>query len=96
VSGVLAAAAYTERSPFEIFNLGGSATTTLSELIAMIEEAVGKKASIRQLPDQPGDVPQTYADVDKARRLLEYEPRTPIREGVRKYAEWFVANQCRQ
>jgi UDP-glucuronate 4-epimerase len=90
VAGVLAATAYTTRSPFEIFNLGGSATTTLSELIAMIGEAVGKEAIIRQMPEQPGDVPRTYADVDKARRLLGYEPRTPIREGVRKYAGWFA------
>ena len=96
VAGVLAATAYTLESPFEIFNLGGSATTTLSELIAMIEHAVGKKAWIRQLPEQPGDVPRTYADVDKARRLLGYEPRTPIREGVRKYVEWFMANQPRK
>jgi UDP-glucuronate 4-epimerase len=96
VSGVLAAAAYTGCSPFEIFNLGGSATTTLSELIAMIEDTVGKKALIRQLPDQPGDVPRTYADVDKAHRLLGYEPRTPIREGVRKYADWFAANLGRK
>ncbi|MDP3851775.1 MAG: SDR family NAD(P)-dependent oxidoreductase [Luteolibacter sp.] len=91
VQGVLAAAAYTEVSPFEIFNLGGSATTTLAELIAMIEQAAGGKAVIRQLPDQPGDVPKTYADVDKARRLLGYEPHTPIREGVRKYAAWAAA-----
>ena len=96
VSGVLAATAYTLESPFEIFNLGGSATTTLSELIEMIEKAVGKQAVIRQLPEQPGDVPRTYADVDKARRLLGYEPRTPIREGVRKYADWFAANHGRK
>jgi UDP-glucuronate 4-epimerase len=91
VEGVLAAAAYTVQSPFEIFNLGGSATTTLAELIAMIEDAVGKKAVIRQLPDQPGDVPKTYADVEKAHRLLGYEPHTPIREGVCKYAAWLAA-----
>ncbi len=88
VQGILGAAAYTEVSSFEIFNLGGSATTTLSELIRMVEETVGKKAEIRQLPDQPGDVPQTYADVRKAHQLLDYESRTPIREGVKKYARW--------
>lgn len=96
VQGVLAAAAHTRESSFEIFNLGGSATTTLAELIAMIEDAAGGKAIIRQLPDQPGDVPKTFADVDKARRLLGYEPRTPIREGVRKYAEWFAAGHGRE
>jgi UDP-glucuronate 4-epimerase len=96
VAGVLAATAHTLESPFEIFNLGGSATTTLSELIEMIGDAVGEQAVIRQLSDQPGDVPRTYADVDKARRLLGYEPRTPIREGVRKYAEWFAAKHGRK
>lgn len=88
VEGILAAAAYTEVSAFEIFNLGGSATTTLAELISLVEDAVGKKATIRQLPDQQGDVPKTYADVSKAHRVLGYEPRTPIREGIRKYAAW--------
>lgn len=88
IQGILAAAAYTEKSSFEIFNLGGSATTTLAELIALIEEAVGRKAIIRHLPDQPGDVPRTYADVSKAHRLLTYEPLTPIAEGVKKYAAW--------
>ena len=94
VEGTLAAAAYTEESPFEIFNLGGSATTTLAELISMVENAVGKKAVIRRLPDQQGDVPRTYADVTKARRLLGYEPRTPIFEGIRKYAGWLEASQA--
>jgi UDP-glucuronate 4-epimerase len=91
VQGILAAAAYTETSSFEIFNLGGSATTTLAELIQLIEDAVGQKAQIRQLPDQPGDVPKTYADVEKAHRLLDYQPHTPIRDGVRKYAAWLAA-----
>ncbi len=90
IRGVLAAAKYTDVSPFEIFNLGGSATTTLDELIALISETVGREAIIRQLPDQPGDVPRTYADVDKARRLLDYEPQTSIRQGILKYFEWHV------
>ena len=89
VQGILATARYTEESSFEIFNLGGSATTTLNELITIVEDAVGSKAIINQLPDQPGDVPRTYADVGKARRLLGYEPRTDIREGIAKYVAWF-------
>jgi UDP-glucuronate 4-epimerase len=88
VSGILAAADYLETSPFEIFNLGGAATTTLNELIGMVEGAVGKKAVIHQLPDQPGDVPRTFADVSKAERLLGYHPKTPIREGIIRYVEW--------
>lgn len=88
VSGVLAAAAHLEKSPFEIFNLGGSATTSLNELIALVEAATGRRANIVQKPEQPGDVPRTYADVTKAARLLGYAPRTPIRDGVAKYVEW--------
>lgn len=88
VRGILAAAAYTEKSAFEIFNLGGSATTSLNELIALVEEAVGKKALVREVAEQPGDVPRTFADVEKARRLLGYEPRMPIRDGVRGYVNW--------
>ena len=70
-------------SDFEIINLGGSAANTLSQLIAGIEEILGKKATIHYLPDQPGDVPLTFADVSKARRLLGYTPATPLRPGPR-------------
>lgn len=93
VRGILAAAAYTETSAFEIFNLGGSATTSLNELIALVEDAVGRKALVREVAEQPGDVPRTFADVGKARRLLGYEPRTPIREGVRGYVQWRRARE---
>jgi UDP-glucuronate 4-epimerase len=88
IQGVLAAARYTEKSSFEIFNLGGSATTTLNELIALVEQATGRTAVINQLPDQPGDVPRTFADVTKAAQLLGYEPHTPIKNGIAKYVDW--------
>lgn len=91
VRGVLAAAAYTEKSAFEIFNLGGAATTTLNELVALVEAATGKAATIRQMENQPGDVPLTYADVTKAERLLGYRPETAIREGVARYVEWCLS-----
>lgn len=93
IQGVVAAARYTDVSDFEIFNLGGSATTTLNELIELVENTVGRKAIIRQLPDQPGDVPRTFADVDKARRLLGYEPRTPVDLGLKRYTEWVESCQ---
>ena len=88
IDGIIAATEYDERA-FEIFNLGGAATTTLSELIQLIEAATGKKAIIEQLPEQPGDVPQTYADVSKAAQLLNYAPKTNIQAGIEKYVEWF-------
>ena len=87
VTGVMAALKY-DRSSFEIFNLGGFATTTLSELIRMIEMETGRKAEIHQLPDQAGDVPRTYADVSKSAALLDYQPQVPIREGIRRYVKW--------
>jgi UDP-glucuronate 4-epimerase len=69
--------------------LGGSQTVTLNDLIATIEEAVGKKAIINQLSEQPGDVPLTSADVSKAQSLLHFKPTTTIAQGVPKYVEWF-------
>jgi len=88
VEGILAAADYHD-ADFEIFNLGGSATTTLTELIKMIEEACGLRAKIEVVGDQPGDVPRTFADVSKAHNLLGYSPKTPIADGIKKYVEWF-------
>jgi UDP-glucuronate 4-epimerase len=73
----------------DVFNLGESQTTTLNELIAAIEQALGKKANIHKMPEQPGDVPLTYANIDKARRLLGYNPHTKIAEGIPKFVEWF-------
>lgn len=94
VAGMLAATDHLQKSAFEIFNLGGSATTSLNELIALVELATGRRAEIVQKPEQPGDVPRTYADVTKAGRLLGYAPRTPIREGVAKYVEWARGQAC--
>jgi len=77
----------------DVFNLGESQTTTLNELIASLEEALGKKAVIRRMPEQPGDVPLTYANIDKARRLLGYDPHTKIAEGIPKFVEWFQSKK---
>lgn len=71
----------------EIINLGGEKPVTLSEMVATIERVLGKKARIKRLPDQPGDVPITYADIRKARRLLDYAPSVSFEEGVRRYVE---------
>ncbi len=74
---------------FEIINLGNSKPVELRQLIGHIERALGREARIEWLPDQPGDVPVTYADVSKARRLLGYEPRFPIAQGIARFVEWF-------
>ena len=88
VEGILASLRY-EGDKFDIFNLGGSQTTTLQELIVAIEQALGKTALIESLPMQPGDVPRTFADVSKAGRLLGYAPHTPIKVGIPKFVEWY-------
>ena len=89
VSGVLAATEYTGSS-YEVINLGNNHTVTLREMIAGIEDALGVRARIETLPEQPGDVPQTWASVDKAQRLLGYRPSTPYADGVRKFATWLL------
>jgi UDP-glucuronate 4-epimerase len=87
VEGILGSLHY-QGSNYEVINLGNDQTVTLSEMIATIEEVVGKKAIINRLPEQPGDVPQTWADVSKAGVLFGYEPKTSFREGIEKYVEW--------
>lgn len=88
VQGVRGAVDYS-RAKFDIFNLGESETTSLSGLIEAIESAVGKKAVIERKPDQPGDMPATWADISKARLLLGYAPQTKIHEGIPKFVKWF-------
>jgi UDP-glucuronate 4-epimerase len=92
VQGVTAALRY-EGPNFDIFNLGENQTTTLSELIAEIEKALGKKALIECHPEQPGDMPLTAADITKARQLLGYDPRTKIPEGIPKFVEWYLSSR---
>ncbi len=89
VSGIIGALNYRTGPICDIFNLGGSQTVTLNDLIATIEAAVGKKAIIHQLPEQPGDVPLTSADVSKAQQLLDFRSKTTIAQGVPAYVEWF-------
>jgi UDP-glucuronate 4-epimerase len=89
IQGVMAAGKYTA-SDFEIINLGGSAANTLAQLISGIEEITGKIAWINYLPDQPGDVPLTFADVSKAGRLLGYTPDTPLKKGLERYLDWII------
>jgi UDP-glucuronate 4-epimerase len=88
IAGIRAAIDY-DKSNYEVINLGESRTVELRELIALLETALGKKAQINWQPLQPGDVPQTFADIEKARRLLNYHPQTQIEDGIRKFVDWF-------
>ena len=89
ISGVRAAIDYSQTN-YEVINLGESRTVELRELISLLENALGKKAQIDRQPTQPGDVPQTFADIAKARRLLNYNPRTQIEAGISLFIDWFI------
>jgi UDP-glucuronate 4-epimerase len=86
VDGVVACT--TRDFGYEIFNLGESQTVTLARLIELLEQALGVKAVVQRKPVQPGDVPITYANVDKARAKLGYQPRVKIDQGIPRFVEW--------
>ena len=87
VDGVIAA---TEKEfGYEIINLGESQTVELDRLIELIEQAMGEKAEINRQPAQPGDVPITFANIEKAQRLLGYNPQVKIEDGIPRFIEWF-------
>ena len=93
-SGILAAAEYdlegtADGRPFEIINLGNSHPVTLTELLESLELVIGRKAIRNRQPEQPGDVPRTWADVSKARRLLGYEPKTSFQSGLEGFVTWY-------
>jgi UDP-glucuronate 4-epimerase len=79
-------------SGYCIYNLGESRTTELRRLIGLLEEALGKKADIRQLGEQPGDVPVTFADISLAERELDYRPKVAVEDGIPRFVEWFLKN----
>jgi UDP-glucuronate 4-epimerase len=89
IQGIMAAFDY-DGPRYDLFNLGESETIQLKDLIAAIEKAVGKKAKINELPEQPGDVPLTCADISKARKLLGYNPTTPLSVGLPKFVQWIL------
>ena len=80
------------RFRFEIFNFGRSEPVELSTLISLIERCLSKTANIRQVPQQPGDVTITFADVGKSRRMLGYDPKVNIEEGIEAFVHWYKHN----
>jgi UDP-glucuronate 4-epimerase len=93
VAGIRAAIDY-DGSLYEVINLGNNQTVTLLEMIQGLEAALGAPAKIERLPEQPGDVPQTWASIEKAHRLLGYDPKTTYAEGVRPFAQWLSDSLC--
>jgi UDP-glucuronate 4-epimerase len=92
IQGTMVALDY-DGQMYDVFNLGESQTIQLKDLISALEDALKKKAKINRLPEQPGDMPRTYADISKARKLLGYNPTTKLSEGLPKFVEWFLRSQ---
>ena len=78
---------------YQIYNLGNGRPTRLNDFIRLVEEHSGRKAIINVMPEQPGDVPRTCADISKARELLGYDPKTPFSEGIAKLVKWYNASR---
>lgn len=91
VDGIISAINYND-TPYEIINLGGGAPVSLNQMIETIEKVLNKKATIEHLPMQPGDVSKTAADITKAKKLLNYNPKTSFKEGIIKFIEWEKSN----
>ncbi len=91
VMGALEANLLEEKKSYHVINLGGNQTISLTEMVSTLEEALDKKAHIRMLPMQPGDVVRTCADISKAQRLIGYAPSTSFRMGIGKFAAWLIA-----
>lgn len=90
VSGIVSAKNYVEKSEkiFDIFNLGGDKTVSLNEMVETIENALDKKAQLKRMPMQPGDVNRTCADITHSKNVLGYSPKTTFRDGIKKFVEW--------
>ncbi|MEC5381257.1 NAD-dependent epimerase [Aurantimonas sp. C2-6-R+9] len=79
----------TSNAPFRLFNIGNNAPVKLLDYVEALEEALGRKAERELLPLQPGDVPDTFADVSELERAIGYRPATPVREGVQAFVDWY-------
>lgn len=89
VDGTIAA---TERPvPYEIYNLGNSISVRLLEFIGILEEELGQVAEKNMMPMQPGDVAETFADIKKSRKDLGFNPKTPLKEGIKEFVAWYRA-----
>ncbi|MFC1925775.1 GDP-mannose 4,6-dehydratase [Chloroflexota bacterium] len=87
INGIMSA--MDKKYNYEIINLGDSEPVELKYLVSLIEENLGKRAKIEKLPDQPGDVPITYADISKAGELLDYHPKVKTENGIELFVDWY-------
>lgn len=81
---------------YDVFNLGNNTPVLLNDFITTLEEALGKKAIRKMMPQAKGDMPITYADISKSQQLLGYTPKTSLKEGLHQFANWFVEYQMAQ
>ena len=79
----------TSRAPWRVYNIGNNSPVELMDYIAALEKALGKEAEKELLPLQPGDVPDTYANVDDLIEHFGYKPSTSVEEGIRRFVEWY-------
>jgi UDP-glucuronate 4-epimerase len=84
----------TSSAPWRVYNIGGGKPIELLRYIELIEEATGKKADIELLPLQPGDIPDTEADVEALKNDVGYQPTTPVEVGVKNFVEWYCKYYC--
>jgi UDP-glucuronate 4-epimerase len=94
IDGTWAACGRVRPGEYAIYNLGGSRTTTLARLVELIAGALGAQPIIDRQPEQPGDVPITFADVTVSQRELGYAPKVPIEEGIRRFVAWYRAQRA--
>lgn len=94
VDGIIKSATFVEKKEkvFEIFNIGSNSPVSLKEMIETIEKILEKKAKIKRLPMQPGDVERTYADISKLKEMTGYNPSLSFKEGIRKFVAWYKEN----
>ncbi len=88
VTGIMKSLDSVEKFGFEVFNLGGSKPVSVPYFVGLLEKALGKKAKITRIPLPVGDVPITYSDPSKAKKLLGWEPTTSVEEGIKKFVAW--------
>lgn len=95
VDGIIKSCAYatTHNDVYEILNIGSNNPISLKEMIEIIGEELGVKPKIKELPMQPGDVDQTYADISKAKELIGYEPSISFKEGIKKFIKWYKESE---
>ncbi|TAF35423.1 MAG: NAD-dependent epimerase/dehydratase family protein [Cytophagales bacterium] len=94
VVAAIHAAMHYQGSMYEIFNIGNNQPVTLRELVRTIEKVMNKKAKIKHLPEQPGDVPITFADINKAQKALNYHPKTSLEAGIEAFVNWHLTQMA--